>query len=224
MRRISVADRRTVRQSGGNGRNSETDTAVVVLCGGCDISTLGEKRRERERDRMKRADTVASPSERQRRARFAAGHSPVDRLEDYLGDRPARIRYRIRCRSEYRCPDCGQPLPVGPYRVRCPRCAEKRAHRKHHARALTLWCHGADLHAVARLVIGPTRSPRRRYRAADPLDIRCRRCDTVFADVQWHGERCRCCGADLWGTSVEKSVRKKWIRATDAERMAGLVG
>ena len=83
---------------------------------------------------------------------------------------------------------------------------------------------GADLHAVARLVIGPTRSPRRRYRAADRLDIRCRRCGTVFADVQWHGERCRCCGADLWGTSVEKSIRKKWIRATDAERMAGLVG
>ena len=54
--------------------------------------------------------------------------------------------------------------------------------------------------------------------------IRCRRCGTVFADVQWHGERCRCCGADLWGASVEKSIRKKWIRATDAERVAGLIG
>jgi len=173
---------------------------------------------------MNGLDTVASPSERQRRARFTAGHEPVARLEDLLGDRPARERYRIRCRAEYRCPDCGQPLPVGPYRVRCPRCMETRARRKHLARALTLWCHGADLHAVARLVVGPTASPRKRYRATDPLHLRCGRCGTVRADVQWHGERCGCCGADLWGPSVEKSVRKKWIRATDAERVAGLVG
>lgn len=173
---------------------------------------------------MNRADTVAARTERQRRAAFAAGHPPVERMDPHLGEMPSRLRYRVRCRSEYRCPNCGRPLPAGPYRVLCPECRERKFQRQLAARALTLWCHGADLHAVARLVIGPTRLPRKRYRAADPLDIRCRRCGTVFADVQWHGERCRCCGADLWGTSVEKSIRKKWIRATDAERVAGLVG
>ena len=173
---------------------------------------------------MNGLDTVAPRTERQRRARFTAGHEPVARLEDLLGDRPARLRYRLRCRAEHRCPNCGRPLPEGDYRVRCVDCRERKQQDQQRRRALGLWCHGADLHAVARLVIGPTASPRRRYRAADPLDLRCGQCGTVRADVQWHGERCGCCGADLWGPSVEKSVRKKWIRATDAERVAGLVG
>lgn len=153
---------------------------------------------------------------------FAAGGDPVVRVEDGMGDLPSRRRYRLRCRQLGRCEVCGEVKAAGDARVRCERCQRRRDLAKHFARVLTLWCHGAPEEHVARLCIGPT--PSRRWRGpANTLHVRCRRCGEE-REVWWHGDRCRCCGADLWGKSVEKAVRKNWIRATDAQRMEGLIG
>lgn len=153
---------------------------------------------------------------------FAAGGDPVQRIEDGMGDLPARQRYRLRCRQTWRCETCGEAKPAGDARVRCERCQRKRDVSKHAARVLTLWCHGAPEEQVSRLCIGPT--PLRRWRGkANTLHLRCRRCGDE-REVWYHFEACRCCGADLWGKSVEKAVRKNWIRATEAQRMEGLIG
>ena len=155
--------------------------------------------------------------------RFTRGQPRVERMEDGLGHPDGRVRYRLRCRATHRCPDCGSELPSGDFRVLCSRCAAKRSDLKHHARVLALWSHGASEQHVARLCIGGMDTPkRRRKRKADALEIRC-----VCGDirrVEWHGDGCLACGRDLWGKGVEKSVRKKWIQATDAERLAQLVG
>ena len=154
---------------------------------------------------------------------FTTGQPRVERLEDGLGNPDGRARYRLRCRAAHRCPDCGRDLPSGNYRIRCERCARRRADWNHHTRVLSLWAQGASEEHVARLCIGGTdTAKRRRKRAADPLEIRCA-CGEVRR-VEWHGDRCLVCARDLWGNGVEKSVRKKWIQATDAERLALLVG
>lgn len=137
-----------------------------------------------------------------------------------VGD--ARRRWRIRCRMEWRCVTCGDPLGVGNCAARCSRCASRRGLARHLRRALVLWAHGAPEEHVARLVIGPTPRRRKRLPPAEPLAVRC--CGAV-RPVQGVVARCGGCGGDLWGGPVvEKSVRRRLLRGTEAGRRAQLVG
>lgn len=131
-------------------------------------------------------------------------------------------RWRQRCRQDWRCVDCGAPLGAGNCSARCGRCASRRSLARHLRRALLLWCHGAPEEHVARLVIGPTPRRRRRLRPAEPLGVRC--CGRV-APVESVTARCGRCGRDLLGGPlVEKSVRRRLLRGTEASRRAELVG
>lgn len=160
---------------------------------------LTGKNREEKTPEPMQADTVAAPTD---------------------GD--ARRRWRRRCRQEWRCIDCGAPLGVGNCAARCGRCSGRRSLARHLRRALLLWSHGAPDEHVARLVIGPTPRRRRRLRPAEPLGVRC--CGRV-APVESVAARCGRCGRDLLGGPlVERSVRRRLLRGTEASRLAELVG
>lgn len=131
-------------------------------------------------------------------------------------------RWRRRCRHLWRCTDCGASVGVGNCAARCSRCASRRSLARHLRRALLLWCHGAPEEHVARLVIGPTPRRRRRLPPAEPLGVRC--CGRV-APVESVAARCGRCGRDLFGGPlVEKSVRRRLLRGTEASRLAETVG
>lgn len=137
-------------------------------------------------------------------------------------DGDARRRWRCRCRHLWRCVDCGASVGVGNCAARCSRCASRRGLARHLRRALLLWCHGAPEEHVARLVIGPTPRRRRRLPPAEPLGVRC--CGRV-APVESVAARCGRCGRDLFGGPlVEKSVRRRLLRGTEASRLAECVG
>lgn len=139
----------------------------------------------------------------------------------HSGGTPAS-RWRQRCRQEWRCVDCGAPLGAGNCSARCGRCASRRGLARHLRRALVLWRSGAPEEHVARLVIGPTPRRRRRLPPADPLSVRC--CGRVLP-VENVAARCGRCGRDLLGGPlVEKSVRRRLLRGTEASRRAELVG
>lgn len=137
-------------------------------------------------------------------------------------DGDARRRWRRRCRQEWRCVDCGAALGAGNCSARCGRCSGRRSLARHLRRALLLWCHGAPEEHVARLVIGPTPRRRRRLRPAEPLAVRC--CGRVVP-VESVAACCGRCGRDLLGGPlVERSVRRRLLRGTEASRLAELVG
>lgn len=163
------------------------------------IFFLTGKDEYRETPEPVQADTVAAPTD---------------------GD--ARRRWRRRCRQLWRCTDCGASVGVGNCAARCSRCASRRGLARHLRRALLLWCHGAPEEHVARLVIGPTPRRRRRLPPAEPLGVRC--CGRV-APVESVAARCGRCGRDLFGGPlVERSVRRRLLRGTEASRLAETVG
>ena len=134
---------------------------------------------------------------------------------------PAK-RWRTRCRAEWRCVTCGVSLGVGNCTARCSRCASRRSLARHLRRTLLLWCHGAPEEHVARLVIGPTPRRRKRLPPAEPLGIAC--CGRVQT-VQNETARCGRCGGDLFGGPlVEKSVRRRLLRGTEAARRMQAIG
>jgi len=163
---------------------------------------------------------VLTSWEREEERKTVRQMDPAPIVPHTLGT-PAK-RWRIRCRLEWRCVTCGTPLGVGNCAARCSRCASRRGLARHLRRALLLWCHGAPEEHVARLVIGPTPRRRRRLPPAEPLGVRC--CGRV-APVESVAARCGRCGRDLFGGPlVEKSVRRRLLRGTEASRLAELVG
>lgn len=145
----------------------------------------------------------------------------VESIAAHTAGTPAS-RWRRRCRLDWRCVTCGASVGVGNCAARCSRCASHRGLARHLRRALVLWSHGAPEEHVARLVIGPTPRRRRRLPPAEPLAIAC--CSRV-QPVQSEMARCGRCGRDLFGGPlVEKSVRRRLLRSTEAARLAQVVG
>jgi len=122
---------------------------------------------------------------------------PKPRIEDGLGNLHSTVRYRLRCRMAGRCPNCGQP--AAPNRIQCNRC-------RHHGSVLAI---GKVSHPYS----GPFNP--------EGLTLSCK-CGRV-SRVQ-RADECCICGEDLWPKWVAFTARRRWIRASEAERLDGLIG
>lgn len=144
---------------------------------------------------------------------------PKPRIEDGLGNLPSTVRYRLRCRMAGRCPNCGQP--AAPNRIQCNRCRHHGSVHRRAAKILKLWVAGAPLRQIEKLAIGKVSHP---YSgpfnpAGLILQCKCGRVSRVH-----RADECCICGEDLWPKWVAFTVRRRWIRASEAERLDGLIG
>lgn len=149
------------------------------------------------------------------------------RIEDGLGHLSAQKRYRLRCRMDGRCPDCGralEPERAAKGRVRCLRCTEVRTASTRRANAMRRWLDGASEEHVVRLCIGKGDTLPRDRRPVTPLVFRCARCN-VEQVMHWHGqEGCRLCGARVWPEGMTRRERKRWMRRSDEQKARDAIG
>lgn len=163
----------------------------------------------------------ATPSRWKRNLRGDDGR--WQRIEDGLGLLSPQARYRLRCRMEGRCPDCGKSVEPERKTVRCKACTDTRSARTRRANAMRLWLDGASEEHVARLCIGKVNT-RRDRRRANPFAFRCARCDAEQM-CHWHGqEGCRVCGAPIWPPGMALVVRRRWMKQTDEQRARNAIG